>query len=67
MKKLLFLFVAVVAMSFASCGNKPAEAPVEEAAVDSVVEETVDSLAEEAVDSVAEEVAPAEEEAPAAE
>ena len=35
MKKLVFMFVAVAAISFASCGNK-AQAPVEEAAVDSV-------------------------------
>ena len=51
MKKLVFMFVAVAAISFASCGNK-AQAPVEEA-VDSsaeVVDSVVDSVA---VDSVA--------------
>ena len=41
MKKLAFMFVAVVAMSFASCGNK-AEKPAEEveAPVEEVVEDT---------------------------
>ena len=43
MKKLAFMFVAVVAMSFASCGNK-AEKPAEET-TDSTVVETVDSAA----------------------
>ena len=34
MKKLVLVFVAVVAMSFASCGNKAAqEAPVADSAV----------------------------------
>ena len=58
MKKLVFMFVAVAAISFASCGNK-AQAPVEEA-VDSiaeVVDSVVDSLA---VDSVAADSAVAE-------
>lgn len=42
MKKLVFMFVAVAAISFASCGNKAAQAPVEEEAVDTtVVEDTV--------------------------
>jgi cell shape-determining protein MreC len=50
MKKLVFMFVAVAAISFASCGNK-AQAPVEEA-VDSiaeVVDSVVDSLAADSV------------------
>ena len=43
MKKLVLMFVAVAAISFASCGNKTA-AP--EAAVDSVIDSTiVDSAA----------------------
>ena len=51
MKKLVFMFVAVAAISFASCGNK-AQAPVEEA-VDSIAE-VVDSIVDSvAVDSVA--------------
>lgn len=49
MKKLLFLFVAVAAMSFASCGNKTAaEAPVEDS--DSVAVDTLDTTV---VDSAA--------------
>ena len=50
MKKLVFMFVAVAAISFASCGNK-AQAPAEEA-VDSiaeVVDSVVDSLAADSV------------------
>ena len=50
MKKLVFMFVAVAAISFASCGTK-AQAPVEEA-VDSiaeVVDSVVDSLAADSV------------------
>ena len=50
MKKLVCMFVAVAAISFASCGNK-AQAPVEEA-VDSiaeVVDSVVDSLAADSV------------------
>ena len=50
MKKLVFMFVAVAAISFASCGNK-AQAPIEEA-VDSiaeVVDSVVDSLAADSV------------------
>ena len=51
MKKLVFMFVAVAAISFSSCGNK-AQAPVEEA-VDSIAE-VVDSIVDSvAVDSVA--------------
>ena len=50
MKKLVFMFVAVAAISFASCGNK-AQAPVEEA-VDSIAE-VVDSVVDSLVDSTA--------------
>ena len=58
MKKLVFMFVAVAAISFASCGNK-AQAPVEEA-VDSIAE-VVDSIVDSvAVDSVAADSAAAE-------
>lgn len=38
MKKLVFMFVAMAAISFASCGNKAAEAPAEDTAT--VVEDT---------------------------
>lgn len=49
MKKLVYLFVAVAAISFASCGNKT-EAPVEVADSDTVVVDTVDTTV---VDTVA--------------
>ena len=56
MKKLVFAFAAVVAVSFAACGNKTEQAaPVAEAAEEVAEEE------------VAAEEAAAEEEAPAAE
>ena len=45
MKKLVFMFVAVVAISFASCGNKTA--PVEAVDTDSIVE--VDTVAADTV------------------
>ncbi len=43
MKKLVFLFVAAVAVSFASCGGNANNAEV--AAVDSVAADTVDTTA----------------------
>ncbi|MBQ6188565.1 MAG: hypothetical protein IJK45_00125 [Bacteroidaceae bacterium] len=53
MKKLAFMFVAVAAISFASCGNKTQEAEaVDTIAVDDTVE-VVDTIA---VDTVAEAV-----------
>ena len=51
MKKLVFMFVAVAAISFASCGNKAAQ---NAEAVDSVAEEVVDTLDSAAVDTLAE-------------
>ena len=61
MKKLVFSFAAVVAVSFAACGNKTeqAAAPVDtdsiEEVVDSVLEDSavVDSAAAAVVDSAA--------------
>ncbi len=54
MKKLVLMFVAIAAISFASCGNKTAQAD----AVDSIANDTavVDTLAADTVaaDSVAE-------------
>ena len=51
MKKLVFMFVAVAAISFASCGNKTEQAaPVDSDTV--VVEDTV-ALDSAAVDSAA--------------
>ena len=42
MKKLAFMFVAVAAISFASCGNKAQEAEaVDTVAVDTVAADTV--------------------------
>ena len=49
MKKLVFMFVAVVAISFASCGNK-AQAPVQD--TDSIAE-VADSTNVEVVDTTA--------------
>ena len=49
MKKLVFMFVAVAAISFASCGNKTAQAE----AVDSDSVAAVDSVDTVAVDSAA--------------
>lgn len=49
MKKLVFMFVAVAAISFASCGNKAAQAPVEEEAVDTTAVEEVDTVAADTV------------------
>ena len=31
MKKVFFMAIAAVGLTFASCGNKPAQAPIEEA------------------------------------
>ena len=50
MKKLVLAFVAVVAISFASCGNKTTEAPAQDT-VDTAVVDTLP--ADSAVDSVA--------------
>jgi len=55
MKKLVLMFVAVAAISFASCGNQAQQAPTE-APVDSVPAETVDSTVAEIADSAAAEV-----------
>ena len=46
MKKLVFMFVAIAAISFASCGNQAQPAPATDT---DTIEEVVDSL----VDSVA--------------
>ena len=51
MKKLVLMFVAVAAISFASCGNKAAQAPEEEV-VDTVAVDTV-AADTAAVDTVA--------------
>lgn len=64
MKKLVFMFVALAAMSFASCGgNKTQEAPVATDS-DSVV---VDSAATDSAAAATDSAAAATEEAPAQE
>ena len=55
MKKLVFMFVAVAAISFASCGNKTAQAE----AVDSDSVVAVDSVDTAAVDTAAADTAAA--------
>jgi hypothetical protein len=43
MKKLVFMFVAIAAISFASCGNKTAQAPAQDSdtvAVDTAAADT---------------------------
>ena len=55
MKKLVLAFVAVVAISFASCGNKTAQAPAKDtAAVDTAAVDTA------AVDTAAADTAAAD-------
>lgn len=45
MKKLAFMFAAVVAVSFASCGNKTEQAECcDSCCADSAVEEVVDTV-----------------------
>ncbi|MBR5729945.1 MAG: hypothetical protein IKX61_07050 [Prevotella sp.] len=57
MKKLVLMFVAIAAISFASCGNKTAApAPVEDTAaveVDTTAAEAADSAAAEVADTAA--------------
>ncbi|MCH5302806.1 MAG: hypothetical protein J1E77_08190 [Prevotella sp.] len=60
MKKLVFMFVAVAAISFASCGGNQNQQAAPEAEVDEVIEEVADSLAGDSIPAdsgvVAEEV-----------
>jgi hypothetical protein len=66
MKKLVFLFVAFAAVSFASCGNKAAQSDESaDSTVQVVVEEETSEPAPEANDSTAE--APADSTAQVAE
>ena len=53
MKKLVFVFVAFAAISFASCGNKAAN-NAEEVAADSAAVETVENAAVDSTAAVAE-------------
>ena len=50
MKKLVFMFVAVAAISFASCGQQAQPAQVDTDTIEEVVDSVVDTLA---VDTVA--------------
>ena len=61
MKKLVFMFVAVAAISFASCGGSSKQAPVEAEVVEEDTVAVVDTLADStAVDSTAAVETPAE-------
>ena len=52
MKKLVFAFAAVVAVSFAACGNKTEQAaPVDTDSIEEIVDSVIDSTA--VVDSAA--------------
>lgn len=55
MKKLVFMFAAFAAISFASCGNKTTEAPAEDSVADSAVVDSTDSVSADSavVDSTA--------------
>ena len=58
MKKLVFAFAAIVAVSFAACGNKTEQAaPVDADSIEEVVDSVVDSVA---VDTVAADTVAAE-------
>lgn len=53
MKKLVFAFAAVVAVSFAACGNRTEQAaPVDTDSIEEIVDSVIDSTAV-AVDSAA--------------
>jgi len=53
MKKLVFAFAAVVAVSFAACGNKTEQAaPVDTDSIEEIVDSVIDTTAV-AVDSAA--------------
>ncbi len=53
MKKLVLMFVAFAAISFASCNEKKVEAPVEEPAVEVVDSAATDSTVAAPADSAA--------------
>ena len=50
MKKLVFMFAAVAAISFASCGQQAQQTPVDTDSIEEVVDSVIDSVA---VDTVA--------------
>ena len=59
MKKLVFMFIAIAAISFASCGQKTEQAPAEDT-VDTTAVDTVDTVDTTAVDTAAADTAAAE-------
>ena len=61
MKKLVFMFVAVAAISFASCGNKTEQAaPVDTDSIEAVDSVAEDTLAQDSVEAPADSAAVAE-------
>ena len=61
MKKLVFMFVAVAAISFASCGNKTEQAaPVDTDSIEAVDSIAEDTLAADSVEAPADSAAVAE-------
>ena len=61
MKKWVFMFVAVAAISFASCGNKTEQAaPVDTDSIEAVDSIAEDSLAADSVEAPADSAAVAE-------
>jgi hypothetical protein len=61
MKKLVFMFVAVAAISFASCGNKTEQAaPVDTDSIEAVDSVAEDTLAADSVEAPADSAAVAE-------
>ena len=53
MKKLVFMFVAVAAISFASCGQQAQPAQVDTDTIEEVVDSVIDSIAADTADTVA--------------
>ena len=49
MKKLVFMFVAVAAISFASCGNQAQPTPADTDSIEEVVDTLADSIAADTV------------------
>jgi hypothetical protein len=61
MKKLVFMFVAVAAISFASCGNQAQQAaPVDQDTIEAVDSAVEDTLAADSVEAPADSAAVAE-------
>jgi hypothetical protein len=60
MKKLVFMFVAVAAISFASCGQQAQPAQVDTDTIEEVVDSVIDSIAADTDTVAADTVAAAE-------